>query len=100
MFRKAEAIVGLLVILAVLALSVYVYTLRAAHKNATSANQALSGDAAAATTYTRAYKKVIAEEKKDNERMDEALAANPAWSEQPVPDDVADLLRYHQDAAD
>ena len=98
MFRKAELIVGLLVIALVLGLSGYAYWLSKTHSRDTSAIQTLSGDARAATTYTREYKKVLAEETKANERMDEALARNPAWSDQPVPNDVADLLRDHSDA--
>lgn len=100
MFRNVEFFLGAVVIAAVLTLSGYAYYQHRASDRLQEDNQLLSGDAKAAATYAREYKKVVAAETKANEQLDEALEANPEWSEQPVPDDVADLLRAHTDAAE
>lgn len=62
-------------------------------------NQVLTADSSADTEYVRQYKRVVIEEKQANERVESAIRRNPVWADEPLPDDVADILRDPEAAA-
>mgnify|MGYP003409105269 CR=1 FL=1 len=66
---------------------------------AKDANKELSADAAAGTTFGSEVGKIYKEKKVDDQRTEAVLARNPEWSSQPIPPDVADLLRHPTGAA-
>lgn len=63
-------------------------------------NQVLNADAIADTTYVREYKHVVIEEKRANERVESAIRRNPVWADEPLPNDIADILRDPEATAD
>jgi hypothetical protein len=92
-FRKSEAILGALILLTVLVLcGRYAYMNWKASSLETK-NDVLTSDAQADTTYVREYKTVITERETKDAQVDAALQRNGDWADEPLPDDVADLLR-------
>ena len=62
-------------------------------------NVTLTADSTADNTYVREYKRIVTEEKQANERVESAIRRNPVWADEPLPDDVADILRDPEAAA-
>lgn len=92
-FRKIEIALGLALVIAValLAVEVAVYRYKAAHNQETA--RVATGDARAATVYVKAYKEVQQQREVKNGEVEAVLEGNRDWSDAPLPDDVADLLR-------
>jgi hypothetical protein len=62
-------------------------------------NDVLTSDAEADQVYVREYKTVITEREAKNEQVDRALERNRDWADEPLPDDVADILRDPAESA-
>lgn len=98
-FRKIELMVGGLLLLAVLLLSAYSMHLRNSRANVQQDYQQASGNASAGTTAARELKTVVIEKEEAHAALNSALEANRTWAAEPVPDDVAALLRHHSGAS-
>lgn len=61
--------------------------------------QHYAGNAKAHEVAAVEYRTIITERKKADEALDRALERNPEWADEPVPSDVADLLRHDSGAA-
>lgn len=92
--RKAELILGAILLSIILSLCGRYAYMNWKSESLEAKNDVLASDAAADTVYVREYKTVITERETKDAQVDEALGRNRDWSEQPLPDDVADLLRY------
>ena len=97
--RQVNLVLGGLLLLAVVGLGLrYAYVSWRAESLETK-NDVLTSDATADKTYVREYKTVIAEQEKTNAEVDRVLEEHRDWSEQPLPDDVADILRDPAESA-
>ena len=79
--------------LAVLGLSGFAWYQSGTIERAQGQASVATGDARAATTHRDAHQRIATERKTDEAHTEAVLTANPEWSEQPVPSDVADILR-------
>ena len=91
--RKAELILGSILLLAILALCGRYAYMNWKSESLEAKNDVLSSDAAADTVYVREYKTVITERETKDAQVEDALGRNRDWADEPLPDDVADLLR-------
>ena len=92
--RNVQLLFGGLLLAVVLFLGFRAYL---ADRRATTAQenyQAAAGDAQAATVYVQAHKEVQQQRRVKDEQVEKVLSAHAEWDDQPVPDDVADLLRH------
>lgn len=62
-------------------------------------NDVLTSDASADKAYVRKYRAVIIERETKDAQVDRALQRNRDWADEPLPDDVADLLRDPAESA-
>jgi Na+/melibiose symporter-like transporter len=91
---------GIALIILVLALFGYNQYLDWRNRDLKQTNVELSADSSADYEYVKEYKIVVEQEKQANEAVQAAVERNPEWASEPLPGDVADLLRQHPDAAD
>jgi hypothetical protein len=91
--RKIELIIGATLLLVVLALCGRYAYMSHKSKSLETKNDVLTSDAAADAAYVREYKTVITERKTQDAQVENALDRNRDWADEPLPDDVADLLR-------
>ncbi|AHB12198.1 Rz-like spanin [Xylella phage Prado] len=98
-FRKIELLIGGLLLAAVILLSAYSLHLRNSRANVQQDYQQASGNASAATTAAKELKTVVIEKENAHAALDQALARSPEWADEPVPADVADLLRHDTGSA-
>ena len=98
--RQIELAVGSALILLILSLWGYGAWKSRLAASLKDENQVLNADATADTTYVREYKRAVIEEKRANERVESAIRRNPVWADEPLPDDVADILRDPEATAD
>ncbi len=98
-FRKAELLLGLTLLLAVLGLGGWSWLQSKRIDKLQSDKETATADASAHETYVTEQKKLVVKEKAADERMDQALEANPEWSGTVVPNDVARELCHSPDAA-
>lgn len=91
--RKLEILLAALLLGAVVFLGFRVWV--ASHRADVAADQyhAAAGDASAATEYIKVYRDVTEQRRKKDAQVESVLGDNRAWADEPVPDDVADLLR-------
>ena len=90
---KFEMILGTLIFAVLLSFcGRYVY-MNWKSANLEAKNDVLTSDAAADTVYVREYKTVITERETKDAQVEDALDRNRDWADEPLPDDVADLLR-------
>lgn len=91
--RKLEIILAALLLAAVGILGFRVWV--ASHRADTAQEnyQAAAGDARAATEYIKVYKEVAEQRRTKDAEVENALGEHRDWADEPVPVDVADLLR-------
>lgn len=92
--RKLELLFGGLLLVCVLALGGKAWIDSKRLDAVQESYQAASGDARAATVYVEAYKEVAEQRRKKDAQVESVLESNRVWADEPVPDDVADLLRH------
>lgn len=92
--RNIERVIAVLIILLIAAGSLR-YCYLDSQKEQAKQQAALSeGRADAAEEYSSGLKTIIIEREASDARVQQVLEANPEYSGQPVPRDVADLLRH------
>lgn len=90
---KFELILGTLIFVIILSLCGRYAYMSWKSENLETKNDVLTSDAAADTVYVREYKTIVTERDTKDAQVEDALERNRDWAEQPLPDDVADLLR-------
>lgn len=94
MSRTIELYLGTALLALILGLAGYSWYEHHRVDNKQESLQSATGDAYAHETYATGYKKVVEQRKTDEQEVRAVLARNPEWSDDVVPDDVADLLRH------
>lgn len=97
--RQAEAVLAGLFLLAIVLFGFHYKNLRDELADARQDSQFYAGNASAHRTAATEYKTIVVEKEKAHAKLDSALEAHPVWADEPVPDDVADLLRHDSGAA-
>jgi uncharacterized protein HemX len=90
---KLQAALSLILTIAVIAFGVYGWYQKQRVEHVSEERNVASGDAAAYKTHNTEYKKVVTAERATKEQVDEVVARNRDWADEPLPVDVADLLR-------
>lgn len=97
--QKYAALVGLVLFLtSVVGTGLYVKHLTDKVAELESTNLLLQADLSAAKTYRREQEALTKNKQETDTRVDEVLEANRVWADEPLPDDVAGLLRQHPDS--
>lgn len=91
--NKVEMILGTLILAVILTLCGRYAFMNWKMNSLESKNDVLTSDAAADTVYVREYKTVVTERETKDAQVEDALGRNSGWADEPLPDDVADLLR-------
>lgn len=91
--RKLELLLAALLLGAVAFLGVRVWLASNRADTAQDNYHAAAGDASAATEYIKVYRDVTEQRRKKDAQVETVLGGNRVWADEPVPDDVADLLR-------
>lgn len=92
-------IIGILLIIAVVALSFSSCSQRNRAERAEKAYYQQSGNASAYEEHSRGVTAVYQERTNAQDTATEVLEAHPEWSGEPIPPDVADLLRHSTGAS-
>lgn len=92
-FRKLEIGLVVLLLLTIVGLGLWNYHLHNAKEDAQQSFQVANGNAEAHETAAKEFKIVVQQKEEAQHALDKAIEANPVWSAEPVPSDVADLLR-------
>lgn len=97
--RQAELVIGATLLVVVLFFGGrYVY-MKWNTERLESKNDVLTSDAAADKVYVREYKTVVEQRETKDAQVERALQRNRSWADEPLPDDVADLLRDPAESA-
>lgn len=96
--RKLEVLFAALLILACVVLGASNYYLQTRKASTERSYHQASGNAYAADAEAQELRIIYTEKEKAYEELGKALERNPEWSTEPVPADVADLLRHDSGA--
>lgn len=95
--RRAGLFVGVVLTIAGVTLTaMYLYNLNRQIAALKAANASAQANQRAAETWLSGNKALTIERKESDDVTEQVLASNPDWADQPVPDDVASLLRNRE----
>lgn len=91
--RQAELVLGAILLVVVLIFGGRYAYMKWNTERLESKNDVLTSDAEADKVYVREYKTVVEQREIKDAQVERALQRNQSWADEPLPDDVADLLR-------
>lgn len=97
--RQAELILGAILLSVILALCGRYAYMHLKSESLQAKNDLLTSDAASDQVYVREYKTIVTERETKDAQVEDALGRNREWADEPLPDDVADILRDPAESA-
>ena len=97
--RQAELVLGAILLVMVLIFGGRYAYMKWNTERLESKNDVLTSDAEADKVYVREYKTVVEQREAKDAQVERALQRNRSWADEPLPDDVADLLRDPAESA-